>query len=452
MDRLILALLALVLAAWPAKAQTSCGTLSGCPTASTPLSGTELLYVLQNGVSKKVTLSNSIGGSASILPLTNVWTGTNTFTAPTIFTAPTSFTAPTIFTAPTSFTAPTIFTANVTSNATGNWYAPTALIVRLNDRVQIGGATQLDALASPSSWDWVSVLQNGFLMSDNVHYETGAAQFYELAVETQPNSAAATGAGAVFGAAQSLYSAASGTSTIGVFGFAYNNNTTYATSAWALYGECHNTTTPSLGCFGAELETRTTVPTINPTPYGQANMAGAQIGCGAGLTAAGQYDCGAAIQIVANPVKWHVGINFLNGSLTDGVAIALPISYRFQWFTAAGNQMGALSADGTVVAAKTNISFNDYGLQIAGGNGTANYTLAIFFALTSGTPVNYVSFTPAISGNSPIITASGTDTNVDLGLSTTGTGTLRINGIAGVTCSGAPTGAFSSYRGIVTHC
>jgi hypothetical protein len=79
MDRLILALLALVLAALPAKAQTSCGTLSGCPTGSTPLSGAELLYMLQNGVSKKITASNFIG--QNVLPFTNVWSGAlNTFT------------------------------------------------------------------------------------------------------------------------------------------------------------------------------------------------------------------------------------------------------------------------------------------------------------------------------------------------------------------------------------
>jgi hypothetical protein len=45
---------------WPvaALAQYQCGTVSGCPYASAPYSGSELLYIVQNGVSKKITLSS----------------------------------------------------------------------------------------------------------------------------------------------------------------------------------------------------------------------------------------------------------------------------------------------------------------------------------------------------------------------------------------------------------
>ncbi len=57
MDRLIklVVFLTLLLAGGSVSAQTSCGTLSGCPFASTPFSGSELFYVLQGGISKKVT-------------------------------------------------------------------------------------------------------------------------------------------------------------------------------------------------------------------------------------------------------------------------------------------------------------------------------------------------------------------------------------------------------------
>jgi len=58
MDRLIRALsLFLLCTCAPAAAQTSCGTLSGCPVASTPLSGAELTYLVQNGVSKQMTVA-----------------------------------------------------------------------------------------------------------------------------------------------------------------------------------------------------------------------------------------------------------------------------------------------------------------------------------------------------------------------------------------------------------
>lgn len=67
MDRLKLALIA-VLIATPAAAQ-QCGTLITCPPASTPLAGTELLYVVQGGVSKKMTVTQLGGAIAPLVPI-----------------------------------------------------------------------------------------------------------------------------------------------------------------------------------------------------------------------------------------------------------------------------------------------------------------------------------------------------------------------------------------------
>ena len=41
----------------------ACGTVTTCPTASTPLSGSELLYLVQGGVSKKITVGSIFGAS-----------------------------------------------------------------------------------------------------------------------------------------------------------------------------------------------------------------------------------------------------------------------------------------------------------------------------------------------------------------------------------------------------
>ena len=60
-----------------AVAQTGCGTLSQCPVAHLPLSGNELLYMVQGGLSKQIGVSNFIG--QNILPLNNTFTGFNTF-------------------------------------------------------------------------------------------------------------------------------------------------------------------------------------------------------------------------------------------------------------------------------------------------------------------------------------------------------------------------------------
>lgn len=66
--------LGLVLLLFPvgAQAQPQCGTVSTCPYASTPLSGAELLYMVQNGVSKKIQASTLLinglsGGPNTVL-------------------------------------------------------------------------------------------------------------------------------------------------------------------------------------------------------------------------------------------------------------------------------------------------------------------------------------------------------------------------------------------------
>lgn len=56
-----LTILVLLLSIGVAEAQ-QCGTITTCPPVSTPTSGAELLYIVQNGVSKKIALSQ-IGGA-----------------------------------------------------------------------------------------------------------------------------------------------------------------------------------------------------------------------------------------------------------------------------------------------------------------------------------------------------------------------------------------------------
>lgn len=51
-----------------ARAQNTCGTVSTCPNASTPFEGTEILYLVQKGVSKKTTTGAFMGQVQSGLP------------------------------------------------------------------------------------------------------------------------------------------------------------------------------------------------------------------------------------------------------------------------------------------------------------------------------------------------------------------------------------------------
>jgi hypothetical protein len=67
-DRLRISFIALLLSLAPAVAQ-QCGTLTTCPSASTPLSGSELLYIVQGGVSSKITAGQI---ATSLFPLTAI--------------------------------------------------------------------------------------------------------------------------------------------------------------------------------------------------------------------------------------------------------------------------------------------------------------------------------------------------------------------------------------------
>lgn len=65
--RSLLLATAAALASAPALAQSQCGLLSQCPNASVPFSGTELIYLVQDGVSKKTTLGQiGTGGNVQI--------------------------------------------------------------------------------------------------------------------------------------------------------------------------------------------------------------------------------------------------------------------------------------------------------------------------------------------------------------------------------------------------
>lgn len=84
MDRLIrlLALAGLLAFSTAVQAQTQvCGTLSTCPNASTPLAGTELMYLVQSGVSKKITVSSLLEGFFNF-PLAVSLGGTGNTTGP----------------------------------------------------------------------------------------------------------------------------------------------------------------------------------------------------------------------------------------------------------------------------------------------------------------------------------------------------------------------------------
>ena len=310
---------------------------------------------------------------------------------------------------------------NYTSNAlsAGFFTQNGAVIQRMTDRLMVGGAT-LNDCAFPNVYeDWLTTFQIAAGLGN------GSVTSAQSAVLNA--NQAATGGSALVTGAQSLNSTSAATSTIASANFAVNNNATYATKAWGLYSEAHLTTAAAGAIYGCELDTRTLIATSNPNPFSQGAVIGIQIGSGCGLSAAGQYDGSAAIQIVNNPMKWRVGINFLSSSITGadgttgtGTAIALALGHRIVWYNSSQLEVGAIYSACTTPSLGARLNFTDSGLQIA----TITSGPVAYFAPVASS-VNWLSFAGSATGNPPIIAAAGTDTNVDLRLSTQGSGVVR---------------------------
>lgn len=308
---------------------------------------------------------------------------------------------------------------NYTSNAlSGGFFTQSgAVIQRMTDRLMVGGAV-LNDCAFPNVYkDWLTTFQVAAGLSNGSVTSATSAVL---------NSQEAGGSALITGA-QSLLSTSAGASTISSGHFAVNNNTTYATSAWALYAEAHKINATTSSVYACELDTRTLVASINPTPFQQGNVIGLQIASGCELNPVDQFDASCAIQIADNPKKFKAGINFGAASIvgTDGItgtglAIALAKGHQIAWYNSSGSLVGSILSNCATAANSTNLNFTDSGLQITNSAGNN-----ISFFASGATASNYFTFFAGAAGNPPTIAASGSDTNVDLSFSCQGTGVVK---------------------------
>ena len=126
------------------------------------------------------------------------------------------------------------------------------------------------------------------------------------------------------------------------------NNSSVSSSVpiWTIYAEAHNITSAGANTYVAEYEARNIkappATAWNPyqTPAGTVDL---ELGCGAGLAAAGQFNCNVAEYIAANPMPFNAGLSFLPGSVAaiSGIspAIQSPANYGFEWWSSASNRV-----------------------------------------------------------------------------------------------------------------
>jgi hypothetical protein len=289
------------------------------------------------------------------------------------------------------------------------------------ERLMLGGAMFNDCAYPNVNKDWLTQFQIG---TGLVGGSIVSAQFASLNFGVSEETAAV----GVLSGIESQHFNSAGTNALGVQSIVVNNHGSLSTYAWAFYGEAHKTTAASGSTYFIEGDTRTLVDSVSPTPFQQGDVIGFQMGSGAGVSATGQFDASAAFQVVANPKKFKVGINFLSGALTSGLAIHLAAQasnpHRLQWTNATGNAAGSITS--TAVGASANkVTFTDNGLQVAGADGSA---VAYFNTLSGG--ANWLSFGGAAAAAAPSVAAQGSDTNIDLLLSPKGSGSVRFGSFA----------------------
>ena len=155
-------------------------------------------------------------------------------------------------------------------------------------------------------------------------------------------------------------------------------------------------------------------------------MIGLQIASGGELSAVGQFDVSAAINIQKNIGSTFTrGIVFGSDSITLsgglGEAIAFANGHKLQWYGAAGVRTNSIYSVATTTANSIEQRFVNDAVNFRTYLGKPVFQIS---GASGGTGVNYLSAQGAITGGQPTLAAAGDDTNIDLRLLGKGIGVL----------------------------
>lgn len=299
------------------------------------------------------------------------------------------------------------------TGAHGLWtdVSPFVNIARL-DRVFVGSADDCTGSFDPDD-------QGGIV-------PTNASGASYLAVHAQLLSYARNGGYAIVGGSRS--SDQFGTSgSIGVSGFLINDKATGI--GWAFYSDIQHESGAG-SSYGLEVAAKNKGSNINPDPY---NMGGEGV-IGVWLAGGGDNAYGGsaanpsanAIGILKNAHTWNKGIVFRSDALTgtDGVtgtgeAIEMARGHQISWYYAGSNFGAGIISLVDASASSLLQTFDDKTAYWVSATGKLAFQISY-----NASAVNYVAITSTTTGNGPIISAIGDDTNVSLNLTGKGSGTI----------------------------
>ena len=317
------------------------------------------------------------------------------------------------FTGLQTFSAGIVSTA-ITQASTGQLFQNNgATVDRFNDRILVGGAT----LYNPAN---CCVETGTWLAAANLHGLNGVVADTYIASQYAGDTP-------LFVAAQSALSASASPATYPITFLVANNNATYQTAAWGIYGECYQQTSTggtggALACMELDVRNNGGITYIND-PYhwgGEGYTTGYEAGCGAGQATYTTNNCSGALLIFGNFNSFDSGITFAGpaGMARDSIAASGPNGERLAITMPEAYSICSYSAAATINVCEQGES----GIwSLRGPSKQILFTVNVV-----GSATNYVSILPGATGNAAIITSLGSDTNVNLLLSAQGSGVVAL--------------------------
>lgn len=303
------------------------------------------------------------------------------------------------------------------------WSDDGAVVMRVNDRLLVGGAAANDAAKPNIETDWLTDLVNWPVFNATAAI---TSSFGTIALTTGSQTL-------------DLDPVAAGTTqtTIGVAAFAMANNPgTFPAdyfAAYGFYGEARVYPGTVSDAFAAELEAinLSGLANASPTPYRELVVGSAQAlrlgaGGGQGLSVEPALS---ALAIVPNGTTFNAGIVFEKGALTGadgdtgfGDAILMAKGHMAAWYAEGdGNGERTFFVTSTISDAdfKSSIQAQDGAILFIQPNDTVGFAIS-----TVASAANGIGVKPAITGEAPELESFGAVADVDLRLAPKGAGTV----------------------------
>lgn len=228
---------------------------------------------------------------------------------------------------------------------------------------------------------------------------------------------------------------------IGVAGFSYNDYPAGACGAWGLYSTNVRLAAATGPTQGIEIDVANlgTTAAIYPAFLSPTGLtAGAWIASGGEITnqiGDGTGSASVAIGIVRNDaqnrtsVNWDKGIVFGNSAIAGttgtsgfGIAIAFASCHFMQWYNNSNSPVGSIGCTVQTASNGQSIQITDGGIIFSRVSDSSTQ----FQISTTATATNWAAINAATVGAAPSISASGSDTNIDIAIYPKGSGVLKV--------------------------